>query len=161
MRYGILPRGNDMDGVAARRRSPVLGEYVRTLRKARGWTQEYLAERANVDQTFISQVETNKTRPSFPYLQRLADGLAVPVADLLLAAGLVDRAPTPAPDELAPLLAYLTHDPELRGQLAAIRASETPEVYEQVLRGLVEAWKAELRLLLTLHPGATTPPPER
>lgn len=139
----------------------MLGEYVRTLRKARGWTQEYLAERANVDQTFISQVETNKTRPSFPYLQRLADGLAVPVADLLLAAGMVERVPgEAAPDELRPLLAYVEHDPELRNQLAAIRASESPAVYEQVLRGLVEAWKAQLRLLVALQGPATKPPAE-
>jgi len=41
----------------------MLGEYVRRLRKSRGWTQEQLAERANVDQTFVSQVETNSSVP--------------------------------------------------------------------------------------------------
>ena len=65
----------------------VLGEYVRRLRKSRGWTQEYLAERANVDQTFVSQVETGRVqRPSFEYLRRLADADPTVLRQLLTSA---------------------------------------------------------------------------
>lgn len=133
----------------------MLGEYVRRLRKSRGWTQEQLAERANVDQTFVSQVETNKTRPSFEYMKRLADGLAVPVDELLGAAGLLDE-PRESNDgsEMGQLIAYVEHDPELRAQLAEIRATEAPEVYDRVVRELVELWKTQLRLLLQLRPRA-------
>jgi len=52
------------------------------------------------------------------------------------------------------LIAYVEHDPELRAQLAAIRATEAPEVYDRVVRELVELWKTQLRLLLQLRPRA-------
>lgn len=130
----------------------MLGEYVRASRKARGWTQEGLAERANVDQTFISQVETGRIqRPSFEYLRRLGAGLGVPINDLMAAAGLLEAAPDDEQSELRQLLDYVERDPELRAQLAEIRAAETPEVYERVVRGLVEMWKAQLHLLLQLR----------
>lgn len=141
----------------------MLGDYVRSLRKSRGWTQEYLAERANVDQTFISQVENNKTRPSVAYLQRLADGFAVPVGELLAAAGVAPPPPAEAEPDLHRLSTYLEHDPELQAQLATIRASETPEVYDQIVRGLIDVWKAQLRLVLDVRDraGASTYRPPR
>lgn len=135
----------------------VLGEYVRARRKARGWTQEQLAERANVDQTFISQVETGRvTQPSFTYFRRLAEGLDVPVNELMAVAGLLEE---PAGDdetsEVRQLIAYIERDPELGAQLAEIRARVTIDVYERVVRELVEGWKSQLRLLLATQPPAT------
>lgn len=68
-----------------------LGSYVRDLRKAVGLTQEALAERANLEQTWISQVETGRIlEPSRSFMQRLANGLDVPIRDLYEAAGIIE-----------------------------------------------------------------------
>lgn len=69
-----------------------LGAYVRELRTSRGLTQEALAEVANLEQTWISQVERGKIlEPSRTYMRRLASGLAVPVRDLYEAAGIIEE----------------------------------------------------------------------
>lgn len=129
----------------------MLGAYLRTLRRARGWTQEQLAERANVDQTFISQIENGKAGVSLEYLKRLADGLAVPLGELLGEAGLLEKAPDDEASDVRPLLALLEHDPEVKERLAAMRRREDPEVYQQVVLGLVEAFKAQLRAMAPLR----------
>jgi len=57
-----------------------LGERVKTLREARGWSQAELARQAHVRQALISELETGKktdTRGSI--LQRLARVLLVSV----------------------------------------------------------------------------------
>lgn len=75
-----------------REQDMALGTYVRELRKARGLTQEVLAEEANLEQTWISQVERGKIlEPSPNYMRRLAGGLAVPVRDLYEAAGIIEE----------------------------------------------------------------------
>lgn len=126
----------------------MLGEYVRARRKAQGWTQEQLAARAGVDQTFISQVETGRVaQPSFAYFRRLADGLGVPVDELMGVAGLLEG-PGPAEDSgLGQVVAFLERDADLRAQLEELRAAEPPEVYAQVVSGLAEVWKSHLRML--------------
>lgn len=57
---------------------------LRTLREARGLTQEALAKKAKVTKFYISQLETGiRTNPSVPVLQRLAKALKVKVGRLL------------------------------------------------------------------------------
>ena len=38
-----------------------MGNLIRVLRKSRGWSQEYLAEKVNVSPSFVSDVETGKS----------------------------------------------------------------------------------------------------
>lgn len=96
------------------------------------------------------------TQPSFTYFRRLAEGLDVPVNELMAVAGLLEE---PAGDdetsEVRQLIAYIERDPELGAQLAEIRARVTIDVYERVVRELVEGWKSQLRLLLATQPPAT------
>lgn len=58
------------------------GLKVRSLRAARGLTQEQLAERAGISVDFLSLIERGKNAPSFENLDELADALEVSVAEL-------------------------------------------------------------------------------
>jgi transcriptional regulator with XRE-family HTH domain len=63
-----------------------LGEWLRSARRQRGLTQVMLAQHSGVSQNYISALETGRaSNPSRPIASRLAQALAVPVSDLLLA----------------------------------------------------------------------------
>ena len=52
-----------------------LGEVINLRRKRLGLSQEQLAEEADVDRAFISNVERGKRNPSFGTVAKIADGL--------------------------------------------------------------------------------------
>ena len=56
---------------------------LRTLRQARGWTLDDLAERAHVGASTISRIETGQRRLALDQLVTLARALGVSVDDLL------------------------------------------------------------------------------
>lgn len=58
------------------------GQQVRSLRAARGLTQEQLAERAEISVDFLSLIERGRSSPSFDNLDDLAQALGVSVAHL-------------------------------------------------------------------------------
>ncbi|MGJ4802914.1 helix-turn-helix domain-containing protein [Luteimonas sp. SDU82] len=60
-----------------------IGANIRRLREARGLSQERLAELAHLHRTYVSQLERCVTNISIDRLERLAQALGVPVADLL------------------------------------------------------------------------------
>lgn len=60
-----------------------LGEAVRNFRKAAGYTQEVLAERANLSAIFVSRIERGVESPSFDSLVKIANALGVPVRKLV------------------------------------------------------------------------------
>ena len=60
-----------------------IGERVRTLRLARGWTQAEIAEQAGCSSHFISGIERGVDSPSLMTLERLADVLRTSVARLV------------------------------------------------------------------------------
>jgi transcriptional regulator with XRE-family HTH domain len=66
-------------GIHARR---ILARNVRTLRKARGWNQEALADAAGLTQAQISKIERAKLNLKLDTLQDLAMALGAPVAEL-------------------------------------------------------------------------------
>ena len=59
-----------------------LGEQVRHLRKLRGISQEELALRADVDRTYISQIERGIGNPSILVLLRIGTVLKVSLTEL-------------------------------------------------------------------------------
>lgn len=59
-----------------------LGERVRALRQARGWTQEDLGERAAISYKFVGQIERGDGNPTIETLQRLTRALDVDVTEL-------------------------------------------------------------------------------
>lgn len=59
-----------------------LGLRIRQLRKARGLTQEVLAEMAGVHPVYLAGIERGKRNPAFRNLSRIAAALDVPLATL-------------------------------------------------------------------------------
>lgn len=60
-----------------------LGQRVKDLRQARGFTQESLAESAGLSVQYVGSIERGTANPSLSCLEQLADSLEVSVSDLL------------------------------------------------------------------------------
>lgn len=59
-----------------------VGRQIRQLRKAKGWSQEYLADEAEIHRTYMWGVEAGRRNPSLRHLTLIADALDVPLATL-------------------------------------------------------------------------------
>jgi transcriptional regulator with XRE-family HTH domain len=60
-----------------------LGKRIRALRKAKGFSQDVLAEKAHIHPTFVSQIERAVAAPTVITLVKIASALGVSPADLL------------------------------------------------------------------------------
>lgn len=60
-----------------------IGQRIRKIRKARGLSQEELAERAGISTTHMSHIETGNTKLSLSVLVDLASALEVRTDELL------------------------------------------------------------------------------
>jgi transcriptional regulator with XRE-family HTH domain len=72
-----VPRRRYKETAAAK-----LGRRIRQLRDAKGWSQERLAEEADMDRSYIAGIEVGARNPSLKALERLAKGFRVSIADL-------------------------------------------------------------------------------
>lgn len=70
------------DGPAAAVAPLRLGERVRALRKANGWTLEEAAGRAGLARSTLSKIENAQMSPSFDAVQKLARGLGIDMPQL-------------------------------------------------------------------------------
>jgi transcriptional regulator with XRE-family HTH domain len=59
-----------------------LGERVRALRKARGWTLEQAAGQAGLARSTLSKIENGQMSPTYEALKKLAEGLEISVPQL-------------------------------------------------------------------------------
>lgn len=59
-----------------------LGERVRDLRKARGWTLEQAAKQAGLARSTLSKIENGQMSPTYEALKKLAVGLEISVPQL-------------------------------------------------------------------------------
>lgn len=60
-----------------------LGDTIRRLRMARGWSQEEMAANGGVDRRYMSDLENGKRNPSLDITARIAAGLGISLAELL------------------------------------------------------------------------------
>lgn len=88
-----------------------IGERIREMRNAKGWTQAQLAERSGIETSNISHIERAATKLSFPTLVSIADALEVSL-DVLVYDSLVKSAHISC-DKINDLLSDCT-DEELR-----------------------------------------------
>ena len=58
------------------------GQNVRKLRGVSGFTQERLADKADLDPTYISGIERGIRNPTLMIIVRLAKALGVPLSEL-------------------------------------------------------------------------------
>ena len=61
----------------------IFGILIRDLRKNKSISQEKLAEKTNLDRTFISLIETGKRVPTLTSICKLAKGLDIKASELL------------------------------------------------------------------------------
>ena len=60
-----------------------LAANMKSLRKERGWSQEALADEANLDRTYISGIERMVKNPTITVVERVAVALKCKLGDLL------------------------------------------------------------------------------
>ena len=60
----------------------ILGRRVRELRHAKGWSQERLAEQAELDRSYIAGIEVGTRNPSLKALERLAIAFSIRLSEL-------------------------------------------------------------------------------
>jgi transcriptional regulator with XRE-family HTH domain len=61
----------------------IFGHNVQKFRKAKGWSQEELAEKSSLHRTYIGSIERNERNVSLINIQRIAHALGVRIEDLL------------------------------------------------------------------------------
>lgn len=61
-----------------------VGRNLQRLRRERGLTQEEVAHRAKIHQTYLSGVEGGKRNPSIAVLERLARALGADIAEFFV-----------------------------------------------------------------------------
>ena len=59
------------------------GAVVRQLREARGWSQERLAHRAQLNRSYMGEIERGTAMPSLATAAKLAQALDVPLSELI------------------------------------------------------------------------------
>lgn len=60
----------------------LLGKRIRTLRTLKGWTQQELGNRADINYKFLGEIERGKQNPSFNSLIKIVEALEVEVPEL-------------------------------------------------------------------------------
>jgi len=60
----------------------LLGRRIRTLRNAKGWTQQELGNQADINYKFLGEIERGQQNPSFNTLMKIADALGVGLSEL-------------------------------------------------------------------------------
>lgn len=60
----------------------LLGNRIRSLRNIKGWTQQELGERADVNYKFIGEIERGQQNPSFAVLVKIAEALGAELQEL-------------------------------------------------------------------------------
>ena len=120
----------------------MFADNLKTLRRARGLSQEELAGRLNVTRQTISKWENALSVPDAELLLRLAEELEVPVSRLL--GGPVEE--EPAPDQVAAHLAELN-------RLLAERNRRSRRIW-RVVAGVLIGLVAATVLLILLNAAA-------
>ena len=60
----------------------ILGSNIRNLRKERNWTQEQLAEKAEISVPYMTQIELGKKQASLETVENIAKALSVSIDEL-------------------------------------------------------------------------------
>lgn len=61
-----------------------LGKRIRILRNANGWTQEMLAEKANMEYQYLGAIERGEKNLTVDFIEKIAKGLGLEAYQLFL-----------------------------------------------------------------------------
>jgi transcriptional regulator with XRE-family HTH domain len=90
-----------------KQRVPDIGSFIRQQRERSAISMRKLAERAEISNPYLSQIERGLRKPSAEILKRIARGLSVSAESLFERAGLLEGRDTPDVE------AAIGSDPEL------------------------------------------------
>lgn len=109
------------------------GKSLSRLRKRRGWTQERLAEKANLSRNFIGLLENSKRAPRLGTTEQLANALGIEISELLspLTATVQDMVPPGMHEKKRDLLLRIIRNIELL-DLPKL------EILEKILQGMLQ-----------------------
>lgn len=100
----------------------LLGEWVRRARQEQGLSQRALADQSGLSRSYVCDIERGRgAEPSLTTLDKLAAALGASRADLMRAAGLIDRALVPHESEEERRLLAVYRDLSDEGQLNILR----------------------------------------
>ena len=63
----------------------IVGERIRNFRKEKGWSQEELADNANLHTTYIGQLERGEKNPTLESIEKIANALGISLEELFRA----------------------------------------------------------------------------
>lgn len=64
--------------------SPDLGDHIRVVREAMGWSQGELGQKVNLSQKSVSKIETGETQnPQLNTILRICDALGIDLTELV------------------------------------------------------------------------------
>jgi len=63
--------------------STLFGPVIRQLRDSRGWSQEHLAGLADLNRSYMGEIERSAAMPSLATAEKLAHALGVPLSELI------------------------------------------------------------------------------
>jgi transcriptional regulator with XRE-family HTH domain len=63
--------------------SNYFGRIIKQVREERGWSQEVLADKADLNRSYVGEVERGSAMPSLSTVAKLATALNVPASGLL------------------------------------------------------------------------------
>jgi transcriptional regulator with XRE-family HTH domain len=59
------------------------GRVIKAVRERQGVSQEKLAERAEIDRTYVSMIERGKRQPTLEVANRIADALSMRLSEII------------------------------------------------------------------------------
>lgn len=93
---------------------PALGAFIRAQRTAAGLSLRELADRTDISNAYLSQLERGLHEPSITVLKAIGDALGVPIEALLAEVGVLDVTDAyGGPGRVADTEAAIANDPRL------------------------------------------------
>jgi transcriptional regulator with XRE-family HTH domain len=98
-----------------------IGRMIGEIRRARGWTQEQLAEAASIETSYLARIEGGARRATLDKLAAIAAALDVEIVHLLNVGSASDMMFRGLPPNLTRALGRLTYPQlELLGEIAVV-----------------------------------------
>jgi transcriptional regulator with XRE-family HTH domain len=100
----------------------LVGERIRRLRSARGWSLSSLAARAHLGKATLSEIESGQRNPTLETLYAIAAQLQIGLSELLTEAGSpVDEAPVVRGEAVEATFVAAYHDPTMTTEIYRLR----------------------------------------
>ena len=99
-----------------------IGNRIREIRKSKKWTQAKLAEKSDVEPSYVSHIERAATKVSLPTLIRIANALEVTLDELVY--GSLIKSEHVSVKLMDQLLADCTPD-EIKALIEVVRTTKT------------------------------------